>query len=75
MTVQTGCDSAYNVASTHLCGLAFGAGDDIAAVESICGQPVAQTKQDYTFSETELTYGGDDSQTIVFQDGKLVDWK
>lgn len=76
MTVQTSCDGSYDVASTLLCGYSFGLGESTDRVAYICGPPAAQTPlQSYTIEVTELVYTGDSEQTIVFENGKLTDWK
>ena len=78
ITVQTSCgDFNYNTLSTNICGAPFGVGDSINIVQSICGDPADQTiLQNNTTEETdELVYGGNNPQTIVFQDGKLTDFR
>lgn len=75
MTVQTGCDGSYDVASTLLCGNSFGVGDSTDRVTAICGFPAAETPlQSYTIEKTELVYTGESTQTIIFENGKLSDW-
>ncbi len=76
VTVQTNCNSTYNIGTTALCGIVFGVGDSTARVAAICGLPAARTELGrYTFEVTELDYAGDDPQTIVFENGKLTDWR
>lgn len=76
-TIQTSCgDWIYDTAYTNLCGIAFGVGDSANAVESVCGPPETRSiLQTDTMEVTELTYGGDHPQTIVFYNGKLTEWK
>jgi hypothetical protein len=76
ITVQTNCDGAYTIGTTALCGSVFGIGDNTARVAAICGPPAARSELgSYTFEVTELNYEGDDPQTIVFENGKLTDWR
>ena len=50
--------------------------DSKQVVESICGNPASQTNlQTDTEEVTELNYGGDQPQTIIFKNGKLSDWQ
>lgn len=76
-TVETTCgDSSYLTLFTNLCSRGFGIGETNEIVKSICGQPASQTKlQSDTIETTELKYDGTEPQTIVFTNGKLVDWK
>lgn len=76
-TIQTSCgDTAYNTAYTTLCGWAIGIGDSLQRVEFICGPPSSKSLQNNTIETTELTYsGGTRPQTIIFQNGRLLDWR
>ena len=77
ITFQRSCgDWVYDTLNTNLCGQLFGVTDSIQYVKSVCGVPAAQSNLEaYTVENTELTYGGNNPQTIIFQNGKLVDWK
>ncbi|MEO8402819.1 MAG: DUF2845 domain-containing protein [Gammaproteobacteria bacterium] len=76
MTVQTSCNGAYDIGFTALCGAIFGIGDSTERVEAICGLPATKSNLDINKMETtELIYQGDDPQTIIFQNGKLSEWK
>lgn len=76
-TIETTCgNSSYSASYTNLCRLGFGIGESSQIVYSVCGQPASQTNlQSHTEQTTELIYGGASQQTIVFENGKLVDWK
>lgn len=76
-TVQTSCgNTSYNTPSTNVCGPAFGIGATQAYVASACGTPANKTVLQDNFTEsTELFYGGSSRQTIIFQNGKLIDWR
>lgn len=74
-TVQTGCINFYDPMFTDLCGSIFQIGATIQTVEAMCGYPAVQTKNVYTIDETEFFYGKGIQETIIFQNGKLFDWK
>lgn len=76
-TIQTSCGNwVYDTSYTSLCGIGFGVGASTQFVESACGEPASHNYlQNQTIETTELIYGGDHPQTIVFQNGKLTDWQ
>ena len=76
-TLQTSCgDMNYQVSNTNFCGTRFGIGDYRTYVDSICGLPATFTHlQTETQETTELIYQGRNPQTIIFENGKLMDWK
>lgn len=77
ITTQLSCgDWVTYLTWTSFCGWTFQIGDNIQYVASICGQPASQsTVQLQSVEETRFFYGGDDPQTIIFQNGRLVDWQ
>lgn len=77
ITTQQSCgDWIYDLTYTNYCGNVFGIGDTIENVKAICGEPTRyEDLQSQTSESTELFYGGSHSQTMQFQNGKLVDWK
>lgn len=76
-TVQTSCgDWDYYAAATNLCGSVFSINDSLEQVLSLCGKPAEQSDlATNNLVQTEFTYKGSTPQTIIFQNGKLVDWK
>lgn len=77
ITTQQSCgDWIYDLTYTNYCGPVFGIGDTTETVGAMCGKPWDyQDLQSKVSEQTELFYGGSQPQIIVFQDGKLVDWK
>jgi hypothetical protein len=75
-TFQTSCgDWIYNPTSSNLCRGWINVGDKTQRILDQCGKPDENDSQSNTIITTELIYEGKNSQTIVFQNGKLVDWK
>lgn len=76
MTFQTSCgDWVYDTVNTNLCGAVFGIGATKQFIQTHCGQPVTQNDTSSSIETTELIYDGSSPQTIVFQNGKLTEWK
>ncbi|RDI48072.1 DUF2845 domain-containing protein [Aquicella lusitana] len=76
-TLQTSCGNwAYYTVNTNLCGGIFGIGDSTQRVAAVCGLPAERSPlETYTVEVTEFTYSGHDPQVIVFQDGRLIEWR
>lgn len=72
-TYQFSCgDWIYNTAYTKLCGQWINLGDNTQLVLAICGNPAEKNSQINKIETTELIYP---SQTIIFQNGKLTEWR
>jgi hypothetical protein len=77
ITSQFSCgDNFYDTGYTNFCGMGFGIGDSMQTVLAECGPPASkQTLQSQVQERTELIYGTDRPTTLIFDNGKLVDWR
>lgn len=75
--VNTPCAPVeQNLLSSGVCGLLIQTGNNINYVRSICGTPASQNViSSITTNVKELTYNGISPNTLVFENGQLVDWK
>lgn len=77
ITTQFGCGNiGYDTALVNMCGSTFAVGDSIQAVVFRCGAPALQNPiQSYAIDQTEFIYLTNPPQTIIFQNGSLIDWQ
>jgi len=65
-----------NSMTSGICGPLIQAGNSIDAVRGSCGTPASDTiSSTKTINFQELKYHAQGPDTLVFEDGKLVDWK
>jgi len=65
-----------NVSSTSICGKIINVGDNNKTISTACGQPTThQILEENSVPIIELIYGHEAMDTLVFEGGKLVDWK
>lgn len=63
-----------NLSWSGVCGFAIGAGDTSQAVINACGLPaIEQVLQSVDVEVTELTYPTQPSETLIFENGILID--
>lgn len=77
-TTQTTCGNwDFYTPNTGICGYIFGIGATIDYVKSVCGNPAQEIElPPNETATTEFTYKAfGQQQTIIFQNGKLADWK
>lgn len=72
-----GCGNTNtDVSMVNMCGGTFSIGDPLAVVAQNCGPPAGQqVLQSGTLERTEFIYLTQPPQTIIFQNGNLVEWK
>lgn len=78
VTSQISCgNNSYDIGWTNLCGGGgFGINDTAQKVLASCGEPASrQTLKKQVQDKTELIYGADRPTTLIFENGKLVDWQ
>lgn len=77
ITTQLSCGNFnYDTGSVNLCGTIISVGAPKSVVLAACGNPSYRIPlQTQSFERTEIRYDGNNPQAIIFENGRLIEWR